>query len=90
MKKETCNKELIGEVADETGVEKKVIRGIIDHYGKFTAQMIVEGSLEGVIFPYLGKIQVKHKGVVFVDFVRALTPEMRKVVRSTNIFNPEE
>jgi len=52
------NQELYEEVADEIGVDEKLVQEVVNAHSKFTAKIVRVGAFEGVIMPYLGKIKV--------------------------------
>jgi hypothetical protein len=79
-----CNQRLIKEVADELKSHPSIVAGCIDFYGEFIANTIRAGAMEGVIIPYLGKIQVKLINQQYKDFLHAQTPAFKKMVKDAS------
>lgn len=57
------NEELYEETAEELGVEVELVREVVSANAEFTAKVIHQGAFESVIYPFLGKIKAKLRGV---------------------------
>lgn len=62
-RRETCNKEIIEETAEQFGVTPSLVKEIVDFQAKFTKEVIESNSLDGVRYMYLGKIVAKPERV---------------------------
>jgi hypothetical protein len=60
---EEANEALYKEVARLRKVTKTQVKEIMDFVGQYVAGVIRDGSMEGVMLPYFGKIQPKAKSV---------------------------
>lgn len=80
-----CNRRLIEEVATEMSLTKGMVENIIQYHAQYTHRVIKSGTLEGVFFPYLGKIQPKLKLQQYKNFFHALVPQMRKMLKERGL-----
>lgn len=74
-----CNARLLEEVAAETGLTLASVDSMIAHYGRFTSNVIRSGGMEGIFFPYLGKIHVKHESQQYKAFLHSLPANMKQM-----------
>lgn len=75
-----CNARILQEVAEETGLYQSAVENMVAHYAQFTANTIRSGTLEGVFFPFLGKIQVKPSAQQYKALYHSTTKQMRDLM----------
>lgn len=80
MKEKECNARITEETAAEVGQDKKFVEEAVGHFAEFIATTIRSGNMDGVLIPYMGKIQMKPMSAMYHDYLKALTPEMRKLL----------
>lgn len=58
-----ANERIIEEVAQELGLSKAQVQDIVSSQFEFTARIMRQNTMEGIIYPYLGKIKVKPERI---------------------------
>lgn len=84
-----CNEVVMKEVAQELGVDLKVVREIIKTQSEYTKLVMESDSYDSVRWPYLGVFKSKPKEVQMINHLRGMTPEQqedfKKAVRTGRI-----
>lgn len=78
-KKNTCNKEIIAEISEELGIDRKIVEKIVDFQSKLTATTMKSGTFDGVRWPYFGVFQAKHAKVQALQRLRGLPAYKKKI-----------
>lgn len=81
LKEIICNEAIIRQIAEDMKLNIGTVEDIIKSVSSFTANTIRTGGLEGVMIPYLGKFQVKHRSQQYKDFKFALNKDMYPLLK---------
>lgn len=57
------NEQLYEETAEELGIDIELVKEVVSANAEFTARVIHQGAFESVIYPFLGKVKAKLRGV---------------------------
>lgn len=74
-----CNKSLLYETSSELKISEKKVAELIQFFTDQIGLEVRSGAMNGVMIPYLGKIQVKHELIQYKDFFHTLTPDQKKL-----------
>ena len=63
LNRKIANEEIYIEVADELGLTVELVKSIVKEQADLIFSTIKAGEFEGVILPYLGKVQINARKV---------------------------
>lgn len=73
-----CNHMCIVEVAQELGLDIKVVKAIVDSQSEYTKVVMESNSFDSVRWPYFGVFRSKPKEIQMLSYLRGMTPEQQK------------
>jgi hypothetical protein len=80
-KQAICNEEVFRTVAEELGLDVKVVREIYGVQSLFTKKTMESNTFDGVRHPYFGVFKVKPKLVQISSHMRGLKKEAQKIFK---------
>lgn len=76
-----ANTQIIRGIANDMELPIYLVEDVVKSMGEFTANTIRTGDLEGVMWPYLGKFQVKPYSIQYNDFLKLVGKDMKVYVK---------
>lgn len=77
-----CNQRIMKQIGLDLNLPQSLIEDVLKSVSSYTADVIRMGGMEGVMLPYLGKLQVKPESQQYRDYVIALGGEMKGYFKS--------
>lgn len=73
-----CNEKAIQEVAEELGVDRKLVAKIVDTQSQYTKKIMESGTFDSIRWPYFAVFKVNPKKIQIINHLKGLSPEQQK------------
>ncbi len=89
MEKIICNQLILKEVAQELGLDIKIVKDMTVAQSEYVKQVMESGSFDSIRLPYMGVFKSKPKEVQMINHLQGMTKEQqedfKKAVRTGRI-----